>query len=81
MKIEFKVDGYDHRQTFQALTDMLDVIDRGYTLNAKVCAVMDADEEYLPDFVNIDYIDNGFQVEFTFHKSTGKISLKSRPVQ
>lgn len=81
MKIEFKVDGFNHRETFQALTDMLDVIDRGYTLNAKVCSTMDADKEYLDEFVSINYIENGFQVEFSYHKSNGKISLKSRPVQ
>lgn len=81
MKIEFKVDGYNHRETFDALSQMLDVIGRQNTLNAKVCAVMDAEDEYLPDHVNISYIQNGFQVEFNYYKINGKISLTSRPVQ
>ena len=80
MKIEFKLPGQNHFDTFVALTKMLDVINRYETLDAKIVTVMNYDEENLPEHVHFEYIKDGFQVEFNYYKKTGKISLTSRKV-
>jgi len=81
MKIEFKLPNEDHRATFQALTDMLAVLEREYSLSEKVCALMDADVEFLSEVVHDVYIQDGFQVEFVYFKDTGKISLTSQRIK
>jgi hypothetical protein len=81
MKIEFKLEGAAPRDTFQALSNMLDVLNRSDSLNADICSAMDTDPEIMPEFIDITYIEAGYQVEFYFHKRTGKIRLMSRKVK
>ena len=81
MKIEFMIDGEDHRATFEALTDMLDVLERSTSISNEVCVLMDVDEEYLEDIVSSEYTLDGFNINFTYIKKTGKISLISKRVR
>lgn len=83
MKIEFKITEYygqRHKETFEALGNMLDVLGRQNSLSNQVCAIMDTEEEALQEIVEISQIAKGYETVFKYIKKSGKISFSSKPV-